>query len=76
MHIDISNLLQAMGIKGASIVCIHRPFDLSKGVAIDDLHALLLGSVNDLLNYWFSERFRTRPFSIYRKVCIYIILYL
>ena len=72
MYIVYIYFFQVMGVKGASILCIHRPFDLSKGVAIDDLHVIFLGTVSDLLNYWFDERFKTKPFSIYRKVCKFI----
>jgi hypothetical protein len=56
------------GIKGASIFCVHKPFDLSKGFAIDDLHVLFLGVTGNLLNYWFGDSHKRKPHSIANKV--------
>ena len=57
-----------MGIKGASVLLLHSPFDIVKGVAIDSLHVFFLGIVSDLLKYWFDKKYRTSSFSIYSKV--------
>ena len=57
-----------MGIKGASIFCMHKPFDLSKGFAIDDLHVLFLGITSNLLNYWFGDSHKRKPYSINNNV--------
>lgn len=68
--------MQVKGIKGASILIVHSPFDMVKGVAIDSLHVFFLGVVQDLLKYWFDKHYRTSSFSIYSKVnysCKYII---
>ena len=56
------------GYKGASILIVHSPFDMVKGVAIDSLHVFFLGVVQDLLKYWFDKHYRTSSFSIYSKV--------
>ena len=62
--------MQVKGIKGASILIVHSPFDMVKGVAIvnDSLHVFFLGVVQDLLKYWFDKNYRTYFFSIYSKV--------
>ena len=44
-----------MGIKGASIMFLHSPFNIVKGIAIDSLHTLFLGVVKDLLKHWFDK---------------------
>ena len=46
-------LMQVKGIKGASILIVHSPFDMVKGVAIDSLHVFFL----DLLKYLFDKRY-------------------
>ena len=70
------------GIKGASIFCAHKLFDLSKGFAIDDLHILFLGITENLLNYWFGDSHKRKPHSIANKVkkcafllCTYTYMY-
>ena len=42
-----------MGIKEASALCVHKPFDLGTGVVIDAMHCVFLGVVGkQLLPYW------------------------
>lgn len=63
-----------MGIKGASILFLHSPFNIVKGIAIDSLHTLFLGVVKDLLKHWFDKSHRSTGTSIYSKVIIILIL--
>lgn len=60
--------MQVKGIKGASILIEHPPFDLVKGVAINSLHVFFLDVVQYLLKYWFDKHYRTSSFRIYSKV--------
>ena len=55
---------QVKGIKGASVLFLHKPFDVVKGVGIDSF----LGVVSDLLKYWFDKQHHTAAYSIYSKV--------
>lgn len=55
-------------MKGASVFCLHKPFDLSKGFAIDDLHTIYLGIVLDLLKFWFGANHKEKPYNIRSKV--------
>ena len=59
-----------MGIKGVSVLFLHSPFNIVKGIAIDSLHTLFLGVVKDLLKYWFDNSHRSTGTSIYSKVII------
>ena len=57
------------GIKGASVLCAHKHFDLCKGVVIDVMHCVFLGVVaKGLMNFWFNVAHRSAPYSIRRKV--------
>ncbi len=60
--------MQVKGIKGATVLFLHRPFDVVKGIGIDSLHIIFLGVVSDLLKYWFDKQHRTSTYSIYSKV--------
>ena len=54
-----------MGIKGASVLCVHKPVDLGTGVVIDAMHCVFLGVVRkQLLPYWFEVVHRLKPCSI------------
>ena len=55
--------MQVKGIKGVSILLLHLPFDIVKGVAIDSLHVFFLGVVQELLKYWFDKKYCTSIFS-------------
>lgn len=44
--------LKVKGVRGASIFCIHTPFDLVKGTVVDGLHAICIGVVHQLLRLW------------------------
>ena len=58
-----------MGIKGASVLCVHKPFDLGTGVVIDAMHCVFLGVVGkQLLPYWFGVVHRSKPCSIRNRV--------
>jgi len=65
-----SPFLQVKGVKGSSVFCLHPPFDLSKGFAIDSLHVLFLGITRDLLSYWFDKAHDTEDYSIRGKVTV------
>jgi len=62
------NSLQVKGVKGASILALHSPFNLCRGVVIDSLHCLFLGVVLQLLKLWFDKAHRKKPHSIRNKV--------
>ena len=47
---------------------MHKPFNLAKGFAIDDLHIIFLGIMLNLLTFWFGVKNKDKPFSIRRKV--------
>ena len=51
MHVIV--ILQVKSVKGASIFCIHEPFNLVKGTAIYSLHGIFLGVVHYLLKLFF-----------------------
>lgn len=58
-----------MGIKGASVLCVHRPFDLGTGFVIDAMHCVFLGVMSkQLLPFWFGVAHRTKPFNIRKRV--------
>ena len=60
---------QVKGIKGASVLCTQRSFDLSTGVVIDVMHCVFLGLVEKtLMGFWFGASHRGSPYSIRRKV--------
>ena len=45
-----------MGIKGASILSSHPPFDMCAGVVIDIMHCVLLGVIGKgLMKFWFAS---------------------
>lgn len=56
------------GIKGFPILSLHPPFNLVKGMTIDDLHCIDLGVAFCLLALWFSSDNRGKPLNIYDKV--------
>ena len=60
--------LQVKGIKGASVLFLHKLFNVVKGVGIDSLHIVFLGVVSDLLKYWFDKEHHSSIYSIYSKV--------
>jgi hypothetical protein len=64
-----------VGIKGATVLSLHRPYDPSKGIAIDDLHAIFLGITSNLLHFWFDNKHRTEVFSLRRQVCSIWLVY-
>ena len=70
--IDRVFCLQVVGIKGATVLSLHRPYDVSKGIAIDDLHAIFLGITLDLLRFWFDKKHRTKTFSLRSQVCSHL----
>lgn len=58
-----------MGIKGASILCMHKPFDLSAGMVVDVMHCVFLGVIaRTLMKLWFGVTHQAKPYSIRRKV--------
>ena len=61
--------LQVVGIKGATVLSLHRPYDPSKGITIDDLHTIFLGIASNMLHFWFDNKHRTELFSLRSQVC-------
>ena len=58
-----------MGIKGASILSSHLPFDMCAGVVIDMMHCVFLGVIGkSLMKFWFGSSHHAKPFSLRRKV--------
>lgn len=72
MFYIIAILFKVKGVKGASVMCKHRGFDLVQGVAIDTLHVVYLGVTSDLLSYWFDKKHARKSFNIRRKVRIHV----
>lgn len=65
--------LQQKGVKGASVLFIHKPYNLCTGTVIDVMHCAFLGVMaKTLMVLWFDAAHRSKPFSIRRKVCIHI----
>lgn len=60
--------LQVMGIKGASVLCLHPPFNFVKEMVVDTLHILFLGVVKSLLGFWFDKAHRKQRYCIRKKV--------
>lgn len=58
------------GIKGVPILSLHPPFNLVKGMVVDDLHCVDLGVVKALCTHWFSADKRGQPYNIYEKVIL------
>ena len=55
------------------MLCAHRPFDVVTGIVIDAMHCIFLGVVSKtLIPFWFNVTHHSKPFSIRRKVCLYI----
>ena len=59
-----------MEVKGASVMCLHKHFDLSKGFCVDALHLVFLGVTLDLLSLWFGEAHQRKQFSIRSEVIL------
>lgn len=53
---------------------VHKPFDVVKGVVIDDLHGLFLGVSKTLTSLWFNEKYKTFDFYIGTKASVIWIL--
>ena len=60
--------IQICGVKGPTVLALHRHFDLVGGVVIDDLHGVYLGVMLSLLHLWFDKTNRGKPFFIGDKV--------
>ena len=48
-------ILQVKGMKGAPVLCCHKPFNLVKWIVIDHMHCILLGVTKTLLRLWFNK---------------------
>ena len=55
------------GVKGPSPLCIHPPFDMVRGIAIDSLHCIYLG-VTKHLHLWFDKERKMEDYYIGDKV--------
>lgn len=60
---------QIKGVKGASILSLHQPFDLALGCTVDNLHTLYLGVTLLLMKMWFSKEFKNKDYSLYKQAC-------
>ena len=58
------------GIKGPSWLTFFPKFDIVNGIAIDYMHGVLLGIQKLLLNLWFSDSHKSKPFSFYNKLVV------
>ena len=73
---DMFDITQDTGVKGASALCVHRHFDLCKGVVVDVMHCVFLGVISKtLLKFWLDVRYRAAPFSMRSKVSTQIYIY-
>lgn len=63
-------MFQSKGVKGISVLALHKPFDICRGVVIDSLHCVYLGVALKLLKLWFDKDTRMEDFSIRTKVTI------
>ena len=72
-HNFISCHYKVQGIKGVPILSLHPPFNLVKGMAVDDLQCVDLGVVKALCTHWFSADKRGQPYNIYEKVILYYV---
>lgn len=62
-----------MGITGISVLAAHPPFDLVKGVVVDAMHCVFLGVMaKTLIPLWCDTTHRFKPFSIRRKVHMWV----
>ena len=52
--------LEINGVKGASPLLLAKPFDVSKGVAMDCMHGMFLGLPKKLLDVWLQPAYRHR----------------
>ena len=59
-----------MGVKGASVLLAHRPFNVVAGVVVDAMHCVFLGVMSKtLIPRWCEPAHRSEPYSIRRNVC-------
>lgn len=65
---------QTCGVKGPTVLALHRNFDLVGGIVIDNLHGIYLGVTLSLLHLWFDKTNRGKIFFIGDKVCKLIYL--
>ena len=54
--------------EGIPVLALHCPFDLAKGIAVDDLHCIYIGVTSDLLHYWVDKTFWGKQYSIQAQV--------
>lgn len=60
----IQFIYQIKGVKGASVLCIHQPFNLVKGTVIDGLHSIFIGVVKQVLKLWTDKANRGKDYYI------------
>ena len=56
------------GIKGPTVLAIHKPFNLSDGFVVDALHNVFQGITKQLLSFWFSKQHAKKDFSLRKMV--------
>ena len=59
-------LIQVKGVKGASILCLHQPFDLALGCTVENLHTIYLGVALLLCKLWFGKENKQKDYSLYK----------
>ena len=57
-----------MGIKGPSVLALHKPFGFSKGFVVDLLHCVFFGVTKHFPSLWFSKKHSKKESSIKSKV--------
>ena len=62
--------MQVKGVKGPSSLCIHPPFGIVRGIAVDSLHCVHLGVTKHLLSLWFDRGHKTKDYYIGDKVLL------
>ena len=55
------------------MLSIQSSLELPLAMVVDDLHCIYLGVTKLLLKYWFGKEYRTKDFSIRRKVHVYCV---
>ncbi|XP_035662855.1 uncharacterized protein LOC118406704 [Branchiostoma floridae] len=63
-----NELVPHKGIKGASVFCLHRPFDLGQGFVVDWMHCAPMGVVKALINLWLGKPNSKKAFYIGDKI--------
>ncbi len=62
--------MYVVGVKGPSVLALHRPFDLARGDrSIDCLHDIHIGVGKNPLRFWVDKEHKRKEFSVFDQVC-------